>query len=286
MKNDPAHVAIGNELVRAAHGLSLMEKRVLMLAIAKLDSKAPPLPSNLVSRITVKEIIAQYDIDEKIAYSQAKTAIESLMNRYIRVRHNGIESRMQWAGQSSYKISEGWLEIEFWHRLAPMLFELKSHFTTYKLSRVSGMKSIYSWRLFELLMQFKTTGLLNIPIEDFYHAMDAPESLRANFSNLRNRVIEPAVKEIREKDGLAIEWETIKAGRKVKALKFTFPTEQQAALPIADKPIKTPAKARTTKTEADVPSDRQRSAEAQGIAQLEALARQHGIEIPKAKTMK
>lgn len=230
MKKEPVHVVIGNELVRAAHGLSLMEKRVLMLAITKLDSTAPALPANLVSRITVKELITQYDIDEKIAYSQAKAAIESLMSRYIRVKNNGIESRMQWAGQSNYKSNEGWLEIEFWHRLAPMLFELKNHFTAYKLSRVSGMKSVYSWRLFELLMQFKRTGLLNIPIDDFYHAMDAPESLRANFSNLRNRVIEPAVKEIREKDGLLVEWEAIKAGRKVKALKFTFPTEQPLKL--------------------------------------------------------
>ena len=166
-----------------------------------------------------------------------------------------------------------------------MLFELKNHFTAYKLSRVSGMKSVYSWRLFELLMQFKKTGLLNILIDDFYHAMDAPESLRANFSNLRNRVIEPAVKEIREKDGLAVEWEAIKAGRKVKALKFTFPIEQQVSLEIPEKPIKTPTKTRTKKTESDTPSERQRNAEAQGIAQLEALARQHGIEMPKAKKM-
>jgi plasmid replication initiation protein len=87
-------------------------------------------------------------------------------------------------------------------------------------------------------MQFKKTGLLNMPIEEFQHSLETPETYNADFSLLRARVIEPAVKEIREKDGLAVEWEAIKAGRKVKALKFTFPTEQQLSLVSEPKPPK------------------------------------------------
>ena len=279
----PHYVSLSNELVRTAHGLTLTEKRVLMLAVSKLDSTAKPTPENLVSKITVLELVSEYGLDPKSAYKQAYDAVEHLMNRYIRFAHEGVETRMQWVGQANYKQDEGYIELEFWHKLSPMLFELKNRFTSYQLKRAGVLRSVYSWRLFELLMQFKRTGLLTILIDDFYHSMEAPESLRANFANLRNRVIEPAVKEIREKDGLAVEWEAIKAGRKVKALRFTFPTEQQSTHPIPDK---TPDKTRTKQAEPDLTSARQRSAEEQGIAQLEALARQHGIEIPKAKTMK
>ena len=234
----PHYVSLSNELVRAAHGLTLTEKRVLMLAVSKLDSTAKPTPENLVSKITVLELVSEYGLDPKSAYKQAYDAVEHLMNRYIRFAHEGVETRMQWVGQANYKQDEGYIELEFWHKLSPMLFELKNRFTSYQLKRAGVLRSVYSWRLFELLMQFKRTGLLNIPIDDFNHAMEAPESLRANFSNLRNRVIEPAVKEIREKDGLAVEWEAIKAGRKVKALKFTFPTEQQLSLVSEQKPPK------------------------------------------------
>ena len=240
------HVSLSNELVRAAHGLTLTEKRVLMLAVSKLDSAAKPTPENLVSKITVLELVSEYGLDSKSAYKQAYDAVEHLMNRYIRFVHEGIETRMQWVGQANYKQDEGYIELEFWHKLSPMLFELKNKFTSYQLNRAGVLRSVYSWRLFELLMQFKKTGLLNISIDDFNHAMEAPESLRANFSNLRNRVIEPAVKEIREKDGLAVEWEAIKAGRKVKALKFTFPTEQQLSL---DAPVKAPNSANTTRND-------------------------------------
>ncbi|WP_431733691.1 replication initiation protein, partial [Kingella kingae] len=37
-------------------------------------------------------------------------------------------------------------------------------------------------------------------IEEFWHAMEATESYRANFQLLRKRVIEPAIKELTEKD--------------------------------------------------------------------------------------
>lgn len=46
-KHDP-QVTMSNALVRAGHGLTLAEKRVVMLAVSKLDSRAPtPAPHHL-----------------------------------------------------------------------------------------------------------------------------------------------------------------------------------------------------------------------------------------------
>ena len=283
-----ASVSLANELVRAAHCLKLVEKRLLMLALTRIDSKQAATGRNQSVTLSAADYLAEYDADKPSSYREIAAAVNSLDAARVRFKDTAIGEygSIHWTTGARYKPKQGLFVISINGDLLPYLMDLKSHFTTYKLSRVSGFKSIYSWRLFELLMQFKQTGLLTILIDDFYHSMDAPESLRANFANLRNRVIEPAVKEIRTKDGLAVEWEAIKAGRKVKALKFTYPNEQQVALAIPEKPLKTPAKPRTKKTEPDAPSARQRSAEAQGIAQLEALARQHGIEIPKAKKMK
>ena len=86
-------------------------------------------------------------------------------------------------------------------------------------------------------MQFKKKGLLRISLDEFSDTVEAPPSFRANFSNMRRRVIEPAIREIEEKDGLKIQWKTKNAGRKVTGLEFTFPPEQQTALPL-DQPKK------------------------------------------------
>ena len=68
--------------------------------------------------------------------------------------------------------------------------------------------------------------------------MDAPQTYRKDFGAMKRRVVEPAVKEIREKDGLKVKWEPIKAGRKIQTLIFTFPREQQTALPLDTPPPK------------------------------------------------
>ena len=59
--------------------------------------------------------------------------------------------------------------------------------------------------------------------------MDAPASL-SDFGQVKRRIIDPAVKELTEKDGWLIQWEPVKAGRKVKAVRFTFMRNPQGSL--------------------------------------------------------
>ena len=49
---------------------------------------------------------------------------------------------------------------------------------------------------------------------------------------MKRRIIDPAVKELTQKDGWLIQWEPIKAGRKVKSLQFTFMRDPQGRLPL------------------------------------------------------
>lgn len=307
IKYEPT-VNMGNDLIRAAHNLKLVEKRLLMLAISRIDSKTASSGRNQAISLTVKDYLNEYNTDRTSTYRELAKALDVLDGTRVRFKDESIGEygTIHWTTGTKYKELEGSFIISINGDLLPYLHDLKSHFTTYKLHRVSGLKSGYSWRLFELLMQFKTTGLLNIGIDDFNHALEAPASLRANFANLRSRVIEPAVKEIREKDGLAVNWEAVKTGRKVKALKFKFPPERvdtqpkaatkhptlpDAELETIDKPM-TKAEAKnalgtitgkpTTKT-ASVP-DAVKQAEQEGIKRLEELAKRAGIDdLLKAK---
>jgi plasmid replication initiation protein len=234
-KQTPQYVSMANELIKAAHNLTLMEKRVLMLAISKIDSKAKPHVNSLV-RLTINEFVAEFGIDKDSAYRDIKNAVKGVRRRYARffsVDTDGkpIEHDIDWTTRANYKDSEGWIEISINGDLNPYLYELKTHFTSYKLSRASALRSMYSWRLFELLMQFKGTGLVNIAIDEFSRVMELSVTYTKDFGAMRRKVIEPAIKEIKEKDGLAVNWEAIKAGRKVKALKFTFQAEKADAQP-------------------------------------------------------
>jgi len=229
------HVNMSNILTRAAQGLSLAEKRVVACCISKIDSKrVPDMNKPLVARISALEFAETFQIDPTTAYEELKAAESTLSERWIRYEKPGPkgpkQEKMRWVGRATYSNGEGYIEIAFWHEVVPHLVLLREQFTSYKLSQAAALRSVFSWRLLELIAQFKSTGLLRIDIDEFAHAMDASESCRKNFKDMRRRIIEPAVKELTEKDGYKIEWDTRKAGRKVIGLEFRFGNSAQQHL--------------------------------------------------------
>jgi len=231
------NVNMSNALTRAAHGLALSEKRLIASCIAKNDSV--PMAElqrkgAWTVRLTAAEYAEAFSVDLDTAYNQLNSASESLFNRYIRTiretKRGPEEYKFRWVGGVKYHKGEGWVELHWFHEVVPHLFGLRKEFTTYKLKQTAALRSAYSWRLFECFKSWSAKGRYSPTIEEFHRSMDASESQRKNFKDLRRRVIEPAVTELIEKNGLLIEWETKTAGRKVIALDFKFRTNPQAAL--------------------------------------------------------
>lgn len=230
------HVTLSNVLIRAAQGLTLAEKRIMSACIAQLDSKRmPDLYKPLTVKLYALDFAETFGIHPDTAYDELQSAAKVLRDRLIRYENPGAPKNrriveMRWVGRVTYAKGEGWLELAFWHEVVPHLVMLREKFTSYRLSQAAGLRSLYSWRMLELMMQFKSTGLVRMSIEDFWESVEAPASCRKDFFNLRNRVIEPAVKELAVKDGLLIEWMPVKAGRKVTGLEFRFSPNPQGAL--------------------------------------------------------
>lgn len=236
-------ITMSNALTRAGHGLSLAEKRVVFIAISKLDSRKPftlDMPIH-ASRITAAEYAELADCEMHTAYEALKDASKALYDRSItffeaahkRKGKEMVKVYMRWVGKVKYHDSEGWTELWWWPEVLPHLTGLRKHFSSYQLKQASALRSAYSWRLLELLNRFKSTGWAEYDIEDFATSMEATEKQRLDFAKLRTRIIEPAVKELQEKDGWKINWQPIKGGRKVKAVRFTFERDPQGRLKLA-----------------------------------------------------
>lgn len=236
-------VTMGNALNRAGHGLTLAEKRIVACAVSKLDSRKAIGPGEVpTTRITAHEYAEAFDVDPNTAYEQLQDAAKQLFERKITFyepahRRRGKSQtptrvQMRWVGQVHYQQGEGWVELYWWPKLLPHLTGLKRGFTSYQLQQASALRSSYSWRLLELLMRFESTGWAEYSVEDFATAMDATEKQRADFAAIRRRMIEPAVRELREKDGWLIQWQPIKAGRRVAKVRFDFKRDDQLRLPV------------------------------------------------------
>lgn len=234
-------ISMTNALTRAGHGLTLAEKRIIGCAVSKLDSrKATTHGEAPVTRISATEYADTFDVALNTAYEQLQDAAKQLYNRSITFYEAAYKRsgkplpptrvQMRWVGQVKYQEGEGWVELHWWPALMPHLTGLKKNFTSYQLQQASALRSVYSWRLLEMLTRFEGTGWLEITIEDFAQSMDATEKQQENFANIRRKIIEPAVKELTTKDGWLIQWRPIKAGRKVSGLRFDFKRDEQLSL--------------------------------------------------------
>lgn len=240
---DKATVTMSNALVRSGQSLSLAEKRLVSIALSKLDIKGGPgrygMGFEITCKITAEEYAELAQCDTSIAYRDLKRASKSLHKQTIEFyepdhKRKGkpllIRTTMNWIGYSQYHLKEGWAELTWNHKLVPHLLGLKREFTTYRLNQAAALRSVYSHRLLELLMMFENTGWAKFSLDDFCKAMDATPKQKADFANVRRRIIEPAIKELQEKDGWKIEWTAEKAGRKVTGLLFFFNRDTQRGL--------------------------------------------------------
>ena len=133
----------------------------------------------------------------------------------------------------TYHHGEAWAEFSFTAQIAPLLLALrgdKTPFTSYQLSRVSGLKSIHSWRLFECLLSWRVKRRWEPTIEEFCYTMDLPPSYQKDFGAIRRRVIGPAIEELIAKDNFLITLDLKKSGRKVIGLDFKFKENPQGRL--------------------------------------------------------
>lgn len=237
-------VTMSNALTRAGHGLTLAEKRLVVAALSKLDSRKPPLPGEVPrTKITAAEYAEIAECSMQTAYEALQGAAKNLFERKITFyepahKRNGKDlpptrRQMRWVGEAKYQEGEAWVELAWWPELLRHLLGLKQQFTSYQLQQAGALRSAYSWRLLELLTRFKSSGFAEYTIEDFCESMEATEKQRGDFNNIKRRIIEPAVKELQEKDGWRINWEPVKAGRKVVIVRFNFERDPQGRLDLA-----------------------------------------------------
>lgn len=211
-----------NDLIEAGYKLTLNEQRLVLFCIAQIDSRKP-LPKDNSFTIPAQEFAKTFDMDGKNVYREIGEAAKLLAERWIKTYDGKYKKKFRWVYGIQYHDSEGKVTLGFSPWVTPYLSKLHKQFTSYKLKEISGLKHVYSIRLLEFLTQFKATGKFIIDLDTFRERLGLREDYK-RFYDLKRRVIEPAVKELKEKSNFLIKWKSIKGsrGKGIKQLEFIF----------------------------------------------------------------
>jgi plasmid replication initiation protein len=220
--------------------LSLNEQRVILACIGQVKSSEKLLVTDKFE-LSAKDFAKLFSISEDRAYSELQSIAKTLYQRSVTI-HNPDASRpklkkleTRWISSIGYMPEEGKIILCFAQDMLPYLSELKGQFTKYELKHIGDMTSLYGIRVYELLMQWKTTGKREIEIDWLKQQLEI-EDKYPSIKDLKKYVIDPAVKDINTHSNYQVSWEQRKTGRKVTHLTFTF-TEKQPLTP--EKPKRT-----------------------------------------------
>lgn len=222
-------VTQSNRLIEASYRLRLDEKRLILAAVSKVNSYNE-VPSEIT--ITAQEYGEMFGLDQSNSYSQLNAATDQLYERDIRITDPEMAKRvrMRWVQSVTYEDNKGQVTLEFATKIKPYLGQLKSHFTSYKLTEVKHFSSGHSIRLYELLMQFKKTGVREVDVDWLREYFGVENHQYKLFHEFKRRVLGIAMKEINTKSNIKVEWKPIKQGRVIHKIRFNFYEKQQKEL--------------------------------------------------------
>lgn len=234
-------VCKSNQVIEASYRLSLNEQRVVLACIAQVNSQAALLAIDRFE-LSAKDFAEQFSVSEERAYHALVDVAESLFRRYVVIDQpfshdpSVTQLKVHWISSIQYKQDSGKIVLCFSQDMLPYLSELKGQFTRYKLEHIGNMTSVYAIRLYELLMQWKTTGKREVEIAWLKKQFQI-EDQYAEMADFKKRVLLPAVADINEHSDYQVAWTQRKTGRQVTHLIFTF-SEKPSAKPAP--PVKEP----------------------------------------------
>ena len=212
-----------NALINASYYLSLVEQRLLLLGIVEARDNQS---QNNEFTIHVNSYINAFGVDDSTAYLSIKDACKHLKKReftFIRVV-NGVSEKVEsyWVQSVAYAENSSYVKIRFTDDVMPLITKLEKHFTTYQLEKVKDLTSIYSIRLYELLISWKQTKKVELSLVDLRLKLGVDDDEYKTMCNFKARVLDLAVSQINEHTDITAKYEQVKTGRQITGFKFSF----------------------------------------------------------------
>ena len=216
-----------NRLNQAFQVLTLAELHIVQLAIVDARETGTGLSTDTPLRIDARRYAEVFNTTRQNAYQRMKEAEDTLFNRrFSFYDENGKLVKSRWIQQVRYLDDEGAIELVFTLAVVQGISRIdgvKEFFTQYLLSQTSQLNSVYSARLYELLIQWRSTGKVPIiELEDFREQLGIGVNEYQRMHHFKARVLEPAIKEINEKTDIKAEYEQHKKGRVISGFSFKF----------------------------------------------------------------
>lgn len=219
-----------NELAYAAYEMTVQEKRLLLLAVARLTKANLDFPC---WEIPVAQITAFLGIKPENVYRDIKKVAVTLTGRVavIPEQDGGYSTanfaRCRYIPAAQHPSHQAVLEIKLRDEMAPFLLALKDHFQSIQFEALAGLSSFYAMRLYEILHHKRNEAgevrnVVTLTISELRKMLQV-EKKYPNYTDFRINILEPAREQMCSRTPLGMSYKELRVrskGAPVKAVEF------------------------------------------------------------------
>ena len=234
MKTNRDLVVKSNQLIQAVSNLSLVEIRLMQLAVVDARETGTGITTDTPLIIWANRYAKTFDVTLEAAYWALKEASRTLFDRqftlYTIDAHTQKEKRItsRWVSQVAYVDDAAKLEIILAPAVVSEITRLESQFTRYYLEQTAPLTSAYAVRLYELLIQWREVAKLPMfELDHFRQQLGLSNNELFRMSDFKKRVLDLAVSQINEHTDITVSYEQHKAGRVITGFTFSLKQKKQ-----------------------------------------------------------
>ena len=216
-------VTQSNKLIEARYTLPLGEQRLILSMIAQIQPNDEDFKEY---RISINEFSEFMGINKNHVYAECKKTTKKLLSRVLEIQEPNVLVQTNWVSSARYIEGEGCLRIRFDPSLKPYLLQLKSNFTSCKLEMLLSFKSQYTMRIYNLLKQYEKLKERIVELALLKEILGIRTEQYQLYSDFKRYILLTTQKELTEKADLYFDFEEVKYGRKVGAIRFQIYTRK------------------------------------------------------------
>ena len=221
-----------NALINASYSLTLVEQRLILLAVVKLrqathNDELDHLAFDKPVVIHVSDYASTFGVANSTAYETLKDACKTLFERrfsFVEPRPKGSANiTTRWVSYISYIDDTSTIEFTFAPHVTPLVTYLEEHFTSYDIEQVAQLKSSYAVRLYELVIAWRVKGKTQkIAVLELRSKLGVEPNQYETMEAFKRRVLNVAIKQINDNTDIILEYEQHKKGRQITHFSFSF----------------------------------------------------------------
>ena len=207
----------------AGNSLTVTEEKVLAYLISKIKPEATSLEPIEMEIKTFCEVCGLGRGSTDNCYPQVKAAVDKLARRVMWLYDDTTQSEttVRYIERATMYKRSGRIKIVFDPMLEPYLINLAGNYFQFSYHNILAMRSKYGIQLYKLLKSYYFRyPSLRISVEELKVSLDATNY--AKISHVKEKVIDPALKDINTFSDLSVSVEYEKEGRTISYVIFTM----------------------------------------------------------------